>query len=80
MTKTEACWDRTEGCCMTDAIERGMRRPKRTWGNAPVHLFKTPAGCWHWSSRINSTGGGCQPTMSAALDAIAEHLSGKDAP
>lgn len=33
--KTEACWDRTEGCCMTDAFERGMRRPKRVWGDAP---------------------------------------------
>jgi hypothetical protein len=27
MTKTEACWDRTEGCCMTDAFER-KTRPK----------------------------------------------------
>lgn len=24
--KTEACWDRTEGCCMTDAFERKMGR------------------------------------------------------
>jgi hypothetical protein len=26
MTKTEACWDRTEGCCMTEAFERKRGR------------------------------------------------------
>lgn len=35
MSDKQACWDRTEGCCMTDAFERGMRRTKRTWGDAP---------------------------------------------
>lgn len=35
MTKTEACWDRTEGCCMVGAARLPVVEPKRKWGDAP---------------------------------------------
>jgi hypothetical protein len=59
--------------------------PKRKWGDAPAHVFKTPAGCWHWRCKtgpMRHQTRCCQPTHTAALAALAEHQRAKhvDAP
>lgn len=51
MTKTEACWDRTEGCCMTEAFERGMRQPKRRRaanGQSVSRNTRKSTDTWWW--------------------------------
>jgi len=43
--KTEACWDRTEGCCMTDAFERGARPKRLAW---PLRLYVAVRHWWRY--------------------------------
>jgi hypothetical protein len=51
-------------------------KPKRKWGNAPAHVFKTPAGCWHWRCLIGEPWHQtrcCRPTRKAAMEALTDH-------
>lgn len=51
-------------------------RPKRKWGDAPAHLAKTPAGCWHWTCTICPVWAhrsGCRADLALAVTALAEH-------
>jgi len=58
--KTEACWDRTEGCCLVDAMERKMHRP-RAWGDAPGLIRRSRfSNGWIVACRI------CPPSTTGA--------------
>lgn len=84
MTKTEACWDRTEGCCMTDAFERGTA--ERGW-IASVYRNRDEAGQlvpeWTWECWLDSieleheviphATDTTLPSHTTAMEALADH-------
>lgn len=73
--KTEACWDRTKGCCMTDAFERRMKRKPRA---RIVFGGDDERSMWTWECKMrghvpNARTFDNVPTFADAIVALAAH-------